>query len=644
MQFNFLSYVLFSVLLSIGMNPIQAQNQANYSLSNQIQDFLILNQTDSVQKYLNKLGNQKDKTFYKQFIQHEGKPNYQSYIDLIRRLSGRFSGTEYKSVYSFIKNKVAAPDTFSYGYTTLYYQITVDLRNNGLLELATQENESLRQYILQFPQSNLKVKKAELRTLIHPIVMHLIQQEREAGIELVTHLEQEAKAINDTDLWIGAMYHHADFKHSPQYIDEYIKLSEQCWKLDKDRTRKSPYYVANFEHLLPVYAYHGGYEREIWYLLTEIYHYKGYANEALYYHLLILGYIKPKSLLVDSILNRYNMPNLSAFCSFADSSGSTYLDPQTKMNQYQDIISALSRHKKPDEALRYASQLLQKTRDFFSENMATELSNYKAERMKMAKELEIKSEKEKSELYSTAAVIVSILLMLVIAGFYLSFRNGRALKKQKQEVEKQRNEIAERDKEKELLLKEIHHRVKNNFQMVSSLLEMQIRDIEDDKAKELAVDGQYRVKSMSLIHQRLYQNSDLKVNIEEYIQDLVSEISAIYDFDGQVKTALNIAHAQFDVDTAIPLGLILNELITNAFKYGMQNDQKTLEVNLVADTDKAYSLSVSDNGKGVPDMVSIQNSKSLGLKLVRRLTKQLRGNMEYSFENGARFTVNFFDK
>jgi len=194
------------------------------------------------------------------------------------------------------------------------------------------------------------------------------------------------------------------------------------------------------------------------------------------------------------------------------------------------------------------------------------------------------------------------------------------------------------------LVKEVHHRVKNNFQIVASLLELQTKDIEDEKALSLANEGKQRVKSMALIHQKLYQNDSGLINFEEYTQLLVKELTALYASDKNVITTVNAQNTMLDVDTAIPLGLIINELITNAYKYAFQeNKENKLNILIQKSQGNMYKLTVNDNGSGLDNSVDLRKIKSLGLRLVRRLTKQLHGTLTQINNNGAHFEIVFKD-
>lgn len=234
------------------------------------------------------------------------------------------------------------------------------------------------------------------------------------------------------------------------------------------------------------------------------------------------------------------------------------------------------------------------------------------------------------------------LAALALGGFaYYAYQR----KKKTSKILDEKNKIIEKAlQEKQLLLKEVHHRVKNNFQIVSSLLELQTKGIEDEKALSLANEGKNRVKSMALIHQKLYQNDTGLIDFDEYIKVLVKELSYMYASEKKVKTNIQTKNMQFDVDTAIPLGLIVNELITNAYKYAFdaaKDNELNISINKLNEDE--YKLVVADNGKGLDSTIDLAKVKSLGLRLVRRLTKQLQGDFLLNNEDGASFEITFKD-
>jgi two-component sensor histidine kinase len=176
------------------------------------------------------------------------------------------------------------------------------------------------------------------------------------------------------------------------------------------------------------------------------------------------------------------------------------------------------------------------------------------------------------------------------------------------------------------------------------LLELQIKEIEDEKALDLANEGKNRVKSMALIHQKLYQDSSGLIDFDEYLQLLVKELSSVFNSKMKVDTKIDAKNLKFDVDTAIPLGLIINEIITNSYKHAFKTDKKnSLSISIDKSSKQEYRLIIEDNGPGIPKPIEIKKVNSLGLTLVNRLVKQLHGVVNLTNQNGARFEITFKD-
>ncbi|MFB2934224.1 PAS domain S-box protein [Aerosakkonemataceae cyanobacterium BLCC-F154] len=203
-------------------------------------------------------------------------------------------------------------------------------------------------------------------------------------------------------------------------------------------------------------------------------------------------------------------------------------------------------------------------------------------------------------------------------------------------------------KEKELLLKEIHHRVKNNLQVISSLLKLQSSYIKDEEALALFTESYNRVRSMALIHEKLYQSKGLaRIDAVDYIRDLTDNLFRSYNVaTNTIELHLRVEHIELDIDTAIPCGLIINELVSNSLKYAFVNQGKgELYINLFyQEGTSKVTLLISDNGIGLPPNFDITELESLGLQLVYNLTEQLNGEMEINSDRGAKFTITFTNR
>jgi two-component sensor histidine kinase len=197
--------------------------------------------------------------------------------------------------------------------------------------------------------------------------------------------------------------------------------------------------------------------------------------------------------------------------------------------------------------------------------------------------------------------------------------------------------------EKDVLMREIHHRVKNNMQIVSSLLNLQTSYVEEEEAVNVLKESQNRVKSMAMIHEKLYQSHDLNhLNISNYIISLVTDLFSSYAIpQGQIKPIMDVEDANLNMETAVPCGLIISELISNSLKYAFPNGKKG-EIHVTLKTkENRFHLTISDNGVGLPDDLDFQNTESLGLQLVNSLTNQLDGKIEVNRKHGTEFKITF---
>ena len=212
---------------------------------------------------------------------------------------------------------------------------------------------------------------------------------------------------------------------------------------------------------------------------------------------------------------------------------------------------------------------------------------------------------------------------------------------QRKEAERQLQQSLE---DKEVLLKEIHHRVKNNLQVISSLLDLQAQHFSDDRIRAAFTDSQNRIRSMALIHELLYSSTDLaQIDMGEYIQDLAMSLFSSYgDEISDVALQTDITSVVLDVDQAMPCGFIVNELVSNALKYAFVDGRKgVLFIGLSGGSGDSIEMVVRDNGVGLPPGFDCQQSTSLGLRLVHTLVQQLRGKLQMVGDGGVEFKVCF---
>jgi two-component sensor histidine kinase len=198
--------------------------------------------------------------------------------------------------------------------------------------------------------------------------------------------------------------------------------------------------------------------------------------------------------------------------------------------------------------------------------------------------------------------------------------------------------------EKEVMLREIHHRVKNNLQVISSLLSLQASYVDDDNLLTIFKDSQNRIRSMALIHEKLYQSEDLaRVDFSDYITDLIRTLFSSYRVEpDRIELSIDISDIKLNIGTSIPLALIINELISNSIEHAFADGRNgNITVKLHENNDHEYELVVSDNGIGLPDDFDVAAAEKLGFNLVNILVKQLDGVIDIGRDDGVRFTLKF---
>jgi len=197
-------------------------------------------------------------------------------------------------------------------------------------------------------------------------------------------------------------------------------------------------------------------------------------------------------------------------------------------------------------------------------------------------------------------------------------------------------------KEKELLLREIHHRVKNSLQIISSLLSLQSEEIDDLEIIERYNESENRIHTIALIHESLYNSNDIsEINFHDYVENLVENIMNSYNVDSsRITSTLDLDDYELGIETAIPLGLIINELVSNAIKHAFKDHEGNILLKLTR-TNDVYELTIRDNGTGLQENFDIENEKSLGFMLVNALVKQLEGEIEVLIDNGSVFKIRF---
>jgi two-component sensor histidine kinase len=254
---------------------------------------------------------------------------------------------------------------------------------------------------------------------------------------------------------------------------------------------------------------------------------------------------------------------------------------------------------------------------------------------------------QKSKLLNTLSIWSLLLLLITIGLLYnryrLKQRNNVKLELKEREINQKNINLRHLLDEKEWLLKEIHHRVKNNLQTVISLLNSQSAYLDNDMALSAIKNSQHRIHSMSLIHQKLYNSENIStINMPNYIKELVEYLKDSFSLGQRIRFEIKVAPLELDVAQAIPLGLILNEAITNSIKYAFPDDQTgMIYITLEATTENRYLLTISDNGIGAETDFTDTKANSFGMSLIKGLSDDLEAKFTMENNNGTILKIEF---
>ena len=319
---------------------------------------------------------------------------------------------------------------------------------------------------------------------------------------------------------------------------------------------------------------------------------------------------------------------------------------QTQAGVYKSLAKCYEIAGLPSKALNAMNKYVALNDSLTSFNISQLIAEYdiitKQEENNIAQE-KAAFESQKAKSRANNLILISGLLLTIIGLLYLRNRSN----KQANDILQSKNSIIEKSlSDKEILLKEIHHRVKNNLQIVSSMLNLQTRHINDPQVLEAITDSRNRVKSMALIHQNLYRQNNLKsIYISTYLHNLCASLFHSFKVDeNRIKLTSNIEPLELDVDTIIPIGLIVNELITNAIKYAFPNNrQGEIELNVKLHGDHLF-LQVRDNGIGLNPDFDYKKSDSFGYSLIHSLAGKLKAQISIISNDGtnAEFQIKNF--
>jgi len=636
--------VLLIILQGISLYSQELNDGDIHEKVKQIEEYIIYNHLDSASIILDEIDDSIINSEYKHLalIVKNQNPPYSSYYYLINTAFDKF-GIPVEDIQAYFTKHITIPEgnSINMDYVIIKWKQISLYTNAVMLDKAEIEHKSLSDYVNSFDKTDPHYLRATFYLNVYPIILEIINKEVEKGELKYNELKETALKLQDTALLIMANYYYSSFLVTKQDLDGYIDLCETNLELDNKINNTSPVYIDNLCHLVDAYLYKGENDDRIYDLLEDIYNDKFNSNISYNYYIRFINSLTDESKKTTLIYKKFNVNGIVELCDTIISLTRGKVFPNDFNHILNSCAITLENRAYYKEAMRINNERVKVIKNIYTKELSKALSRNKIKSIEDKKEIEIAAEKSKSKLYLYISTLLIGLAIITIISIIIQRGKNNKLRLKNQQIAKQRDEIKERDAEKQLLLKEIHHRVKNNFQIITNLLELQTKGIEDEKALNLAKEGQGRVRSMALIHQKLYQNDDLLINFNEYIQSLVKDINSAYS-----TTNIEIIYEidnnfTLDIDTAIPLGLIINELITNSFKYAFSKEKiNTLSIQLIKNEDRNLII-IKDNGPGIKYRIKVRTVKSIGLRLVRNLVKQLHGSIKYKYDNGAEFSIYF---
>lgn len=597
--------------------------------------FILDNKKDSALFYQKLLPKNSYSLLLKKLISKKNI-SYNEYANFLNIVSSK-TDIKYTKVSNFINQHIQEPTSkknINSAYVHLKWLQVSKLRDYVTLEEASKVQTTLENYVAQFKTNNNDVVKAKTLILTHPIVMANISGDME-GKKMCLEALETAKKLGDIEMEIIFLYHLTDYLILERKLQEYIDVSEQGLALENKLEKKSSYYFATIHHLIDAYIFKGGNNKRVTDLLNILYDDDEIRAQSYELFAKYISKLDKDKAQLKAILQKFNVTSVDELVE-------VFLENSESLNQLDfekllgESANALLIHGFINKGMKLKNNQVALVKQIYSKDLSETLADYKLEKEKLSERLKEENQEEiQSILYG---------LMFVAAIFLLiSFATINKIRKQSNELEIQNKLINKTLNEKDLLVKEIHHRVKNNLQMVASLIDLQSKTIKNKQAKEITIEGKSRINSMVIIHQKLYENDEAEIKIDDFLLQLLKEIESIYGLNKKVDLSINTEKIIVDVDTAIPLALIFNEILTNAYKYAFkQNESSKLHIELEKLEDE-YKLIVEDFGPGLPKDFNIETSKTLGLRLISRLTKQLQGKLTIINENGLKYIITFKD-
>ncbi|MCB0738269.1 MAG: sensor histidine kinase [Bacteroidetes bacterium] len=522
-----------------------------------------------------------------------------------------------------------------------YMVVLIDMvhlcRNLTQLVVADSFNNELRRYANTTNDKYLKTS-ALAHVQFHNTISCLIKRDVDCAKKEVSIGLNLANQTKDTGLIVTALYYESEVLKTTRNLPAFLQTCYKAYQLDSARAEKSSYYLIIMQNWLDGLIFSGADPDRVIKLIEELDKLPVMNQMITDFKLKFVASLPDESEYLQQVYERNGATNFLELVVALDSNAVTFKGQKYYTAFLTFAAKVLNAKGYNNEAMAYYDKALRHTQDMYSIKLSKELAEIETRKVVAEKDAQIAYEKER-QIWLIILVSIAVGMLVVITLLFINkSRFAQRLTQSNNEIKQQQELLKKADAQKALMLKEMHHRVKNNFEVVKSLLDMQTRKVDEPLFKEMATESKNRLNAMALIHKRLYKNDELVIDFSSYLSELLESLKSAYAIESQI--TINETDLDLDIDTAIPLGLILNELATNAFKYGSKDGVLNLEISLDKKEDEKI-LIVKDEGPGLPEGLELGKSTSMGLKLIHRLSSQINGAVAVSNDNGAVFTIKF---
>lgn len=539
----------------------------------------------------------------------------------------------------FIKSYVPTPSTektVDLDYVIIQCRQIAEFRDKKQMDYANKLHKDLLNYINAIRIENSDLKKAKIYAEEHNLVLNIIQHKIDSGIELCQQNIALAKTLGDTSLLLMLNYHMCEFYVYKKKLDEFILLAESSLKMDSLREVKSDFYISNLKLLADAYIFSGKRNDRAIALLESLYKDPNSKIESYSLFAKFFAYNPPESDDNKKLFEILNYENLDTFFNATHDEAKANLYPMEFYHYLREFAGAFSNFGQLENSIDVLNEANFEVKTIYTENLAQELAAHDKEILEEKNALNLQHANEISQIYKKALVVIVFLLVIIGIILLTKLRQNRQLRLTNETINIQKIR-------KGILMKELNHRVKNNFQIVSSLISTQLRSITDEKTKEILKDSQSRINSMAINHERFYQTDYLNYDIGEYIDILFRDLKGIFGKGEEFQLKLDINNSlQINMDIAIPLGLIINELVTNSMKHS--NIEEIVLSFTIFQTRDGINIQFTDSGLQQGIFIDLDTPQSMGTRLIKRLTRQISGDVTYKDSTYYFFIPNNIDE